>query len=141
MAAAVAVFAGLLVAALEIGSAGAAPRVTVLGAAAPATPSCPANCQAIGKTTGFQASITGARNPFTVPFRGRIVAWSIKTGAPGTKPNPNNNNQSDYDFFTKTFGGPPRARISVLKPINKSISAGKPIYKLKSQSPVEDLSD
>ncbi|MFL5908489.1 MAG: hypothetical protein ACJ75Z_12940 [Solirubrobacterales bacterium] len=141
MAAAVAVFAGLLVAALEIGSAGAAPRVTVRGAAAPATPSCPTNCQAVGKTTGFQVGITGARNPFTVPFRGRIVAWSIKTGAPGTKPNPSNNNQSDYDFFTKTFGGPPRARISVLKPINKSIRAGKPIYKLKSQSPVEDLSD
>src|SRR4029079_5742009 len=40
----------------------------------------------------------------------------------------------------KTFGGPPRARIAVLKPIMKSIRAGKPIYKLKAQSPVEDLS-
>jgi hypothetical protein len=141
IATAIAVFAGLLVAALELGPADAATRVTVLGAAAPATPSCPTNCQAVGKTTGFQTSITGTQNPFVVPFRGRIVAWSIKTGAPSTKPNPNNNNQSDYDFFTKTFGGTPKARISVLKPINKSIRAGKPLYKLKSQSPVEDLSD
>jgi hypothetical protein len=137
---AVAVFAGLLAATLGTGKAGAAPRVVVLGAAAPATPSCPTTCQAVGKTTGFQTSITGARNPFVVSFRGRIVAWSIKTGAPSTKPNPNNNNQSDLDFFNKTFGGTPRARISVLKPIVKQIKTGHPIYKLKAQSPVEDLS-
>jgi hypothetical protein len=137
---ALAVFGAVLAVALGTGSAGAAPRVLVLGAAAPATPSCPTGCQAIGKTTGFQTSIAGSKSPFVAPFRGRIVAWSIKTGAPSTRPNPNNNNQSDMDFFTKTFGGPPTARIAVLKPIMKSIRAGKPIYKLKSQSPVENLS-
>ncbi len=137
---AVAVFTAVLAALIVTGIAGAAPRVTVLGAATPAVPSCPTNCQAIGKTTGFQTNITGAKNPFIVSTRGRLVAWSIKTGAPSTKPNPNNNNQSDYDFFSKTFGGPPKARVAVLKPIMKSIRAGKPIYKLKSQSPVEDLS-
>jgi hypothetical protein len=136
---AVAVFAAVLAAVLATSAFGAA-RVVVLGAAAPATPSCPATCQAVGKTTGFQTSIAGQRNPFVATFRGRIVAWSIKTGAPSTKPNPQNNNQSDYDFFTKTFGGPPRARISVLKPIMKKIRAGKQVYKLKAQSPVEDLS-
>jgi hypothetical protein len=140
IATALAVFVAVLAAVISTGLAGAAPRVVVLGAATPATPSCPTNCQAIGKTTGFQTAIAGQRNPFTVSFRGRIVAWSIKTGAPSTKPNPNNNNQSDYDFFTKTFGGGPKARISVLKPIMKQIRAGHPIYKLKSQSPVEDLS-
>ena len=133
---AVAVFAAALAAVLATGEAVGAPRVSVLGAAAPAVPSCPTTCQAVGKTT----SITGSRSPFTVPVRGRVVAWSIKTGAPSTKPNPNNNNQSDYDFFTKTFGGSPKARISVLKPIMKQIKAGHPIYKLKAQSPVEDLS-
>jgi hypothetical protein len=136
---AVAVFAAVLAAVLVTGQASGAARVVVLGAAAPATPSCPTSCQAIGKTTGFQTSIAGQRNPFSVSFRGRIVAWSIKTGAPGTKPNPNNNNQSDYDFFVKTFGGTPKARISVLKPIMKQIKAGHQIYKLKSQSPLEDL--
>ena len=141
VATAIAVFAVLLAVALDTGSAGAAPRVVVLGAAAPATPSCPTNCQAVGKTTGFQVALTGAKNPFVVPFRGRVVAWSIKTGAPSTKPNPSNNNQSDLDFFNKTFGGSPKARIAVLKPIMSSIRAGKPVYKLKAESPVEDLSD
>ena len=138
---ALAMFVALLAAVLSAGSAGAAPRVVVLGAATPATPSCPTSCQAVGKTTGFQTSIAGRRNPFSATFRGRIVAWSIKTGAPSTKPNPSNNNQSDYDFFVKTFGGAPKARISVLKPIMKQIKAGHPIYKLKSQSLVEDLTD
>jgi hypothetical protein len=138
---AVAIFAAVLAVALATGRAGAAPRVIVLGAAAPATPSCPTNCQAVGKTTGFQTNITGAKSPFVVTVRGQVVAWSIKLGAPSTKPNPNNNNQSDLDFFNKTFGGTPRARLAVLKPIMKSIREGKPIYKLKSQSPIEDLSD
>jgi hypothetical protein len=138
---AVAIFAAVLALALATGRAGAAPRVIVLGAAAPATPSCPTNCQAVGKTTGFQTNITGAKSPFVVTVRGQVVAWSIKLGAPSTKPNPNNNNQSDLDFFNKTFGGTPRARVAVLKPIMKSIREGKPIYKLKSQSPIEDLSD
>ena len=137
---AIAVFAAALTAVLATGRADGAARVSVLGAAAPATPSCPTTCQAIGKTTGFQTSITGARSPFSVPFRGRIVAWSIKTGAPSTKPNPQNDNQSDFDFFVKTFGGTPKARISVLKPIMKQIKQGHQIYKLKAQSPVEDLS-
>src|SRR5262249_6133608 len=134
---AVAVFATLLAIALGVGSADAAPRTQVLGAATPAAPSCPNNCQAVGKTTGFQTNITGSKNPFVAPFTGRIVAWSIKTGAPSTKPNPQNNNQSDMDFFTKSFGGAPKAGIAVLKPINKGRGGG---YKLKGQTPVEDLS-
>jgi hypothetical protein len=140
IAVAIAVFAAVLAAVIGTGRAGAAPHVVVLGAATPAVPSCPTNCQAVGKTTGFQTSLPGAKNPFVVTFKGRLVAWSIKTGAPSDKPNPNNNNQSDLDFFNKTFGGSPKARIAVLKPIMKSIRAGKPIYKLKAQSPVEDLS-
>jgi hypothetical protein len=141
VATAIAVFAAVLAVAIGTGDAGAAPRIVVLGAATPAVPSCPTTCQAVGKTTGFQTSITGSKSPFVVTVRGRVVAWSIKTGVPSTKPNPSNNNQSDLDFFSKTFGGPPRARIAVLKPIMSSIRAGKPIYKLKSQSPVEDLTE
>src|SRR5262249_5922573 len=137
---AVAVFAAALATVIGVGNADAAANVTVLGAATPAIPSCPTNCQAVGKTTGFQTNITGSKSPFVVQTRGRIVAWSIKTGAPSTKPNPQNDNQSDLDFFNKTFGGTPKARLAVLKPIMSSIRAGKPIYKLKSQSPVEDLS-
>jgi hypothetical protein len=124
------VFAVSLAVAIGTGSAGAAPKIAVLGAAAPAAPSCPANCQAIGKTTGVQLSIGKTRGPFTVPYPGKIIAWSIKLSAPTDK---------QIEFFQDFFGGPPRARISVLKPVMSKIKQGKPIYELKAQSPVEEL--
>ena len=124
------VFATTLTIAVGVGSAGAAAKTIVLGAAAPATPSCPENCQAIGKTTGFQTIIGKTQNPFVAPASGRLVAWSIKLAAPNEKQN---------TFFDDFFGGPPQARISVLKPITKQIEQGREIYKLKSQGPVEDL--
>jgi hypothetical protein len=134
---ATAVFACTLAVAIGTGSALAAPQVTVLGAAAPATPACPTSCQAVARTTGFQTRIGAGMNPFLVPYRGRIVAWSIKLGAPSTKVNPNTN-ESDVGYFNRIFGES-QARLSVLKPIQKKIKQGKPIYKLKSQSPIERL--
>ncbi len=127
---AVVAFAATLVVALGTGRAGAAPKVTVLGAAAPATPACPEACQAIGKVTGFQSQIGQNKNPFEVPYPGRVVAWSIKLSTP---------NQTQMDFFKNFYGGPPEARVSILKPIAKQVKAGNPVYRLKSQSPVEDL--
>jgi hypothetical protein len=128
--AAVFAFAATLGIALATGTAAAAPKMTVLGAAAPAAPACPNGCQAVGKTTGYQTRIGQDKNPFVVPYPGRLVAWSIKLGAP---------NQSQLDFFKNFYGGDPQARVSVLKPITRQVEAGKPIYKLKSQSPVEEL--
>lgn len=127
---AVLVFALALAVALGTGRAGAAPKMAVLGSAAAAAPSCPQNCQAIGKTTGVQLSIGKMKSPFVVPYPGKIVAWSIKLSAPTEK---------QIDFFEDFFGGPPEARLSVLKPIQKEIKQGRPIYKLKAQSPVEEL--
>src|SRR5918995_1029738 len=117
-------------AALGTGRADAAPKVTVLGAAAPANPACPETCQAVGKTTGFQSAIGGVKSPFRVPFFGKMVAWSIKLSAPRA---------NQIDFFKDFYGGSPQARVSVLKPIKKQIRAGKQIYRLKSQSPLEEL--
>jgi len=128
--ASVVAFTATLGIALATGTAAAAPKMTVLGAAAPATPACPNGCQAIGKMTGFQTQIGRDKSPFTVPYPGRLVAWSIKLGAP---------NQSQLDFFKNFYGGDPQARVTVLKPVTKQVDAGKPLYKLKSQSPVEEL--
>lgn len=127
---AAAVFGVSLAIALGIGRADAAPKLAVLGAAAAAAPSCPQDCQAIGKTTGVQLSIGKTKSPFVVPYPGKIVAWSIKLSAPTDK---------QIEFFEEFFGGPPQARLAVLKPIQKDIKRGKPNYKLKAQSPVEDL--
>jgi hypothetical protein len=124
------VFAAALAIAIGTGSAGAAAKIAVLGSAAPANPACPTDCVATGKTTGFQTSIGKTPSPFVVPYPGKIVAWSIKLAAP---------NEKQVDFFKQTFGGEAEARISILKPIQKEIKAGKQVYKLKSQAPLEEL--
>jgi hypothetical protein len=120
-----------LITVLAPGRAAGAPKMVVLGAAAPANPSCPESCQAVGKTTGFQTAIGGTKSPFVVPYPGRVVAWSIKLSAP---------RQNQIDFFREFYGGEPQARLAVLKPIQKRIKQGKQIYRLKSQSPIEQLS-
>lgn len=125
------VFAATLAIAIGTGTAGAAPQIAVLGAATPATPACPTSCQAVARTTGFQTSIGTTKNPFVVPYTGKIVAWSIKLGAPAA---------SDADFFDEKFGAP-EARLAVLKPVMKKIKEGKPIYRLKKQTPLEKLSE
>jgi hypothetical protein len=136
---AVVVFAVMLAAALGTGRAIGAAKVAVLGAATPANASCPEDpCQAIVKTTGFQTAIGNTKSPFAAPYAGRIVAWSIKLSAPSTTRKPGQS-ESQMEFFNKFAGGSPQARISVLKPIRKKIKAGKQIYKLKSQSPIEEL--
>lgn len=122
--------AGLL-AAIGPGRAVAAAKLVVLGAATPANPSCPESCQAVGRTTGFQTTIGATKSPFVVPYRGRVVAWSIKLSAP---------RENQIDFFKDFYGGEPQARLAVLKPIQKQIKVGHQVYKLKSQSPLEDLS-
>jgi hypothetical protein len=105
------------------------PNLVVLGASAQtAQPACPASpCQAIGKVTGFQSQIGNAKSPFVAPFDGRVVAWSLKLSAP---------TDTQKKFFDDFYGGSPSARLAVLKPLKKA--PGK--YKLKSQTPVEDLS-
>jgi hypothetical protein len=119
-----------LLAAIGPGRAIGAAKLVVLGAAAPANPSCPESCQAVGKTTGFQTAIGATKRPFVVPYPGRVVAWSIKLSAP---------RQNQIDFFRDFYGGEPQARLAVLKPIQKQIRAGKQIYRLKAQSPIENL--
>lgn len=114
--------------ALRAPLADAAAKLTVLGSSQQtAVPSCPTSpCQAVGKVTGFQTTIANAKKPFLAPTDGKIVAWSIKTSAPDAK---------QTEFFNSFYGGPPSARIAILKPIAKTPGN----YKLRAQSPIEEL--
>lgn len=103
----------------------------VLGAAAPAEASCPANCVVEARVTGFQTAVGRARNPFRVPAHGRIIAWSIKLGSPV---------KEDAKFFNEKFGRS-EARISILKPIRvrRGRRPAKLRYRLLRQGPIQDL--
>jgi hypothetical protein len=95
----------------------------LLGAAAPAhaevrelgvtgevplvDPSCPTDCQAIGRVSGYPVQMGALKNPYLVNEAGTVVAFSIKLGKPDAE---------QTTFFSNLFGGQSQVRLSVLKP-------------------------
>jgi hypothetical protein len=74
-------------------------------------PSCPTNpCQAVSRTTGYQAKVGAQRGLMKAPADGKIVAWSITLGKPGAR---------QIRFFNQNYGGASTAGITVLKPGTK----------------------
>ncbi|MEA2253139.1 MAG: hypothetical protein QOG70_3381 [Solirubrobacteraceae bacterium] len=74
-------------------------------------PSCPGQpCLAVSRTTGYQVKVGATRGLMAVPQNGRIVAWTISLGKPGTK---------QTDFFNSKLGGESQAQITILNPRRK----------------------
>jgi hypothetical protein len=117
---------GAAAAAVLIAAAPASARIIELGASAvQAAPSCPSSpCQAISRTTGYQARIGTQRDVFVAPTTGRVVAWTVTLGKPGTK---------QRQFFDTRLGGKASANITVMR-MDKKLNA-----RIVSQSPVEQL--
>jgi len=119
-----ALLAAVVLALLAAAPAGA--RIIEIGqASAPNAPSCPSNpCQAVSRTTGYQAKVGIRRGLMAVPADGKIVAWTITLGAPGRR---------QIKFFNDNYGGASMAGISILKP-------GKRLFhRVTGQSPFQSL--
>lgn len=86
--------------------------------------SCPERCQALGRVSGYQLRLEGRRSPFKVDRAGRVTAFAVTLGTPSA---------SAQRFFTSTFGGPPQARLSILR------RGTKRKHRLVAQSPAFDL--
>jgi hypothetical protein len=71
---------------------------------------CPENCQAVSRTTGYQAKVGPDRALYQAPADGRIVAWTIALGKPGPK---------QTAFFTERLGGESQAALVILAPDKK----------------------
>ena len=97
--------AGILVLSVAIG---ASARMREVGKTAePSNPTCPRLCQAVSRTTGYQAKVGTRRGVYVVPRDGKIVAWTIRLGKPGPK---------QTAFFENRLGGRAAAGITVLRP-------------------------
>jgi hypothetical protein len=88
-----------------------------------AKPGCPAKpCFAVSRTTGYQAKVGTSRGVMTVPQDGRIVAWTLALGKPGTK---------QIDFFNSKLGGEAQAQLTILDPKRKlrsrAVAQGEPV--------------
>lgn len=105
----------------------ASARIAELGALADGLRGvCPENCQAVSRTTGYQAKVGPDRALYQAPEDGRIVAWTIGLGKPGPK---------QTAFFNERLGGESQAAIVVLA------SAKKLVRQVVAKSPLQPLTD
>jgi hypothetical protein len=88
-------------------------------------PSCPTDCQAIGRVSGYPVQVGALKNPFLINEPGKVVAFTIRLGKPDA---------SQISFFSNLFGGQPQARLSVLK-----VARSKHRHRLQAQSEVVNL--
>jgi hypothetical protein len=108
-------------------------KITELGALADGVRgSCPGiaaaktSCQAISRTTGYQAKVGPDRTLYRAPADGRIVAWSLSLG----KPSP-----AQTAFFEGHYGGVAKAAVVVLDPgksLSRRVVAKAPLQTLTS---------
>jgi hypothetical protein len=121
---------GLLSAALLL-PAGASAKVVELGSKIPsAQVSCPTNCQALGRVTGYQGRGGAVSKPFVIPRAGKIVAFTVRLGSP---------DDNQRRFFQDLYGGPPQIRLSILR---RSEKRGKKMqHRLVAQSPAFRLDE
>ena len=87
---------------------------------------CPENCQAVSRTTGYQAKVGPERTLYQAPADGRVVAWTIALGKPGPK---------QTAFFTERLGGESQAAIVVLAPDKKLVR------RVVAKAPLQALTD
>jgi len=87
---------------------------------------CPLNCQAVSRTTGYQAKVGPDRTLYRAPANGRIVAWTIALGNPGPK---------QSAFFAERLGGESQAAIVVLAADKKLVR------RAVAKGPLQDLTD
>lgn len=87
---------------------------------------CPLDCQAVSRTTGYQAKVGPDRSLYKAPADGRIVAWSIALGNPGPK---------QTAFFSERLGGASQAAVVVLDPEKKLVR------RVTAKAPLEKLGD
>jgi len=93
--------------------------------AAPTPPSCPTNpCQAVSRTTGYQAKVGTNRGLMRAPADGKIVAWTITLGSPAKR---------QIKFFNDNYGGASQAGITVLKP------GSRLFHRVLGRSPLQSL--
>jgi hypothetical protein len=113
--------------ACAIAPAAASARIVEVGqAATEAVPTCPASpCLAVSRTTGYQAKVVDSRAVYVVPADGKIVAFTIRLGAPTKR---------QINFFNDNFGKA-SAGLSVIR-------RGERLFgRVVNQSPIYQLSE
>jgi hypothetical protein len=110
----------------------ASAKVVELGSKIPtATVSCPVNCQAVTRVTAYQHRAGAVSDPFVIPRAGRIVAFTVRLGAPTAE---------QIRFFKSDSGfGEPQVQLSVLRKSKRRKTRRS--HRLLAQSGVYDVEE
>ncbi len=101
-------------------------KVLELGATIPrAKVSCPDNCQAVGRVTGYQTRAGEVEDPYVIPRAGRIVAFTVRLGKPSAE---------QMSYFQGLYPGTPQVQMSILRKGRRRKT--KSDHRLIAQSPV-----
>ncbi len=105
-------------------------KLIELGGKIPASKvSCPENCQAVGRVTGYQGRGGTVAKPFVIPRSGKVIAFTVRLGSPDA---------NQQQFFNDLYGGPPKVQLSILRRGEKK---GKTLsHRLVGQSEQFDVS-
>jgi hypothetical protein len=110
----------------------ASAKVVELGSKIPAAQvSCPVNCQAITRVTAYQQRAGVIQDPFVIPRAGKIVAFTVRLGAPTAE---------QIRFFQSDSGfGDPKVQLSILR--KSKHRKTRRSHRLLAQSDVYDVQD
>jgi len=108
----------------------ASARIVELGGAIPkAAVSCPENCQAVGRVTGYQGRGATVAKPFVIPRKGKVIAFTVRLGKPDA---------NQVKFFNDLYGNDPQVQLSILR---RGKKRGETLdHRLMAQSPTFKVS-
>ena len=106
----------------------ASAKIVELGSKIPqAKVSCPENCQAVGRVTGYQGRGATVAKPYVIPRKGKIIAFTVRLGKPDA---------NQVKFFNDLYGNDPQVQLSVLKRgrgkknLEHTVEAQSPAFKV-----------
>jgi len=89
---------------------------------------CPDNCQAVSRVTGYQTLAGPKKDIFVVPRDGRVASITLKLGKP---------NKAQLAFFKQRLGATSQVRVAILRPYRKRNNNVR--FVLNAQSDVIEL--
>jgi hypothetical protein len=120
-----------IVAALfAVPTAASAKFIELGGKAAPVAASCPVDCTALSKTTGYQGRADAVKDPFMITSTGKITAFTVQLGAPAA---------DQIAFFQRLYGAKSTVRLSIFR--QGKTKKTKRTLRLIRQSKVYTLND
>ena len=114
---------------MALPSVASAKYVELGGNAKAVAASCPVECTALSRTTGYQGRADNVRNPFVITSKGVITAFTVQLGNPAA---------DQITFFQRLYGARSQVRLAIFR---QGKGKKKRTMRLLRQSKIYTLND